>query len=72
MKYQSFPHQLTSFLFGLLFLIINPIVLADETEEIIETMPSWSTTEIHFQYGNLDTPSFAGGGDADTIIVWRF
>ncbi|MBD8526850.1 outer membrane protein OmpK [Pseudomarimonas arenosa] len=31
--------------------------------------PIWSTSEIHLQHGSLDTPSFAGGGDADTTIV---
>ena len=85
MKNQYFPHQLTSFLIGILFLFFNSLILADEKEEkeekgeIIETMPSWSTTEIHFQYGNLDTPGFAGGGDADTFITtlqhassWKF
>ncbi len=29
----------------------------------------WSTTEAHFTYGNLDTPTFAGGGDSDTFIL---
>ncbi len=29
---------------------------------------TWSNTELHLQYGALDTPSFAGGGDKDTLI----
>lgn len=29
----------------------------------------WSSTEIHYQNGRLDAPSFAGGGDARTSIV---
>ncbi|MCP4003313.1 MAG: nucleoside-binding protein, partial [bacterium] len=29
---------------------------------------TWSNTELHLQYGSLDTPSFAGGGDKDTLI----
>ena len=28
----------------------------------------WSNTELHLQYGNLDVPSFAGGGDSDHLI----
>jgi len=28
----------------------------------------WSNTELHLQYGALDVPSFAGGGDKDTTI----
>lgn len=28
----------------------------------------WSTTELQFQYGNLDVPQFAGGGDDGTVI----
>ncbi len=28
----------------------------------------WSNTELHIQIGKLDTPTFAGGGDKDTII----
>lgn len=28
----------------------------------------WSNTELHIQYGTLDVPSFAGGGDKDTLI----
>ena len=29
----------------------------------------WSTTEAHLQYGNLATPTFAGGGDSKTLIL---
>lgn len=29
----------------------------------------WSITEIHYQYGTLDIPEFAGGGDEDTKIL---
>jgi nucleoside-specific outer membrane channel protein Tsx len=39
----------------------------------------WSTTELQLQYGELDTPEFAGGGKADTTIltfqhasVWKY
>ena len=28
----------------------------------------WSNTELQLQYGNLDTPAFAGGGDATQLI----
>ena len=28
----------------------------------------WSKTELHFQYGNLAVPTFAGGGDAEHFI----
>jgi nucleoside-specific outer membrane channel protein Tsx len=28
----------------------------------------WSNTELHLQFGNLDIPSFAGGGDRSTTI----
>ena len=28
----------------------------------------WSNTELHIQYGTLDVPTFAGGGDKDTMI----
>ena len=28
----------------------------------------WNITELHLQYGNLDVPAFAGGGDADHLI----
>ena len=28
----------------------------------------WSITEAHFAYGNLDIPTFAGGGDSDHFI----
>ncbi len=28
----------------------------------------WSNTELHLQFGTLDTPSFAGGGDKSTLI----
>lgn len=33
------------------------------------TAAEWSNTELHLQYGNLDVPTFAGGGDADHFIV---
>lgn len=29
----------------------------------------WSVTELHFQYGNLEVPNFAGGGREDTLII---
>ena len=29
----------------------------------------WSTTELHIQYGTLDTPEFAGGGEKDTLLL---
>ena len=29
----------------------------------------WSITEFHYQYGNLDAPSFAGGGNMETHIL---
>jgi len=29
----------------------------------------WSTTEIQFQYGHLDVPQFAGGGEDATSII---
>ena len=29
---------------------------------------NWSDTEIHLQLGNLDVPSFAGGGNAEHVI----
>ena len=39
----------------------------------------WSNTEVHLQIGNLDVPSFAGGGSADHVIYtlqhasgWRY
>lgn len=32
------------------------------------TAADWSNTELHIQVGNLDVPSFAGGGDADHVI----
>jgi hypothetical protein len=28
----------------------------------------WSNTELHLQFGTLDTPAFAGGGDQSTTI----
>ncbi|MCP3962220.1 MAG: nucleoside-binding protein [bacterium] len=28
----------------------------------------WSNTELHIQFGTLDTPTFAGGGEKDTKI----
>lgn len=28
----------------------------------------WSNTELHIQYGDLDIPSFAGGGSSDHLI----
>ncbi|MCY4642887.1 MAG: nucleoside-binding protein [Gammaproteobacteria bacterium] len=28
----------------------------------------WSVTELHVQYGNLDVPSFEGGGHSDHLI----
>ena len=31
----------------------------------------WSNTELHLQYGNLDVPTFAGGGDA-THLIYTF
>ncbi len=33
------------------------------------TAADWSVTEIQLQYGNLETPSFFGGGDADTFSL---
>ena len=29
----------------------------------------WNVTELHFQYGNLDVPTFAGGGHEQTFIL---
>ena len=31
----------------------------------------WSNTELHLQYGNLDVPTFAGGGDV-THVIYTF
>jgi len=31
--------------------------------------PQWSTTELQFQYGHLNTPKFAGGGK-DWTMIW--
>ena len=31
--------------------------------------PQWSTTELQFQLGNLETPEFAGGGSQWTPII---
>ena len=28
----------------------------------------WSNTELQLQYGNLDIPTFAGGGDSVHLI----
>ncbi len=32
------------------------------------TAADWSNTELHIQIGNLDVPTFAGGGDSDHVI----
>lgn len=32
------------------------------------TAADWSNTELHIQIGNLDVPSFAGGGSSDHVI----
>ncbi len=29
----------------------------------------WSINELHYQYGKLDTPNFAGGGSANTQVL---
>ena len=29
----------------------------------------WSFTEVHFKYGKLDIPEFAGGGSVNTDIL---
>src|ERR1700750_2553284 len=31
--------------------------------------PQWSTTELQFQFGKLETPKFAGGGSQWTPII---
>lgn len=36
---------------------------------IVAYTADWSTTELHLQYGELVTPDFAGGGEADTTII---
>jgi nucleoside-specific outer membrane channel protein Tsx len=43
----------------LLFCIRPPAVEAAE----------WSVNEVHFLYGTLDAPGFAGGGNADTAVL---
>ena len=32
------------------------------------SVAGWSITEVHLQYGNLDVPTFAGGGHSDHLI----
>ena len=45
----------------------GPVVLV-----ILSTLPArgaeWSNTELQLQFGNLDIPTFAGGGDSDHFI----
>lgn len=63
----------------------DAIVSAETTTDLPPPSPppyvpaTWSTTELQFQYGKLDSPSFAGGGSAWTRIFtiqhssgWRF
>ena len=46
-----------------LILTLSPLLLWQPA-----TAEDWSSTELHIQYGNLDIPSFAGGGDSDHLI----
>ena len=48
-----------------------PLIFILVTFSITDTAAAfeWSTTELHYQYGNLDTPAFAGGGNAETHIL---
>ena len=45
-------------IYSVFFVFSNPVHALD-----------WSVTELHFQYGNLDVPTFVGGGDEQTLIV---
>lgn len=63
-----FKKYFTSLL--LIFLILSlsfSVTAHDESDD--PAFIKWSTTELHYQYGNLDTPEFAGGGNEDTHIV---
>ncbi len=48
--------QIWIFIFILLFISVKPYA------------SDWSTTEVHYQHGKLDTPAFAGGGKNSTQI----
>jgi len=54
---------------GLLALSVAASTATAQVAEIPEPSPGWSTTEIHLQYGILDTPSFAGGGSEATFVT---
>lgn len=51
---------------SLIFLLI---VLTLTNLSTILLAADWSTTELHYQYGNLDSPGFAGGGDTPTTVL---
>ncbi len=46
-----------------LLLVLPPLMFAAPGHAF-----QWSNTELHLQYGNLEVPTFAGGGDATHLI----
>lgn len=49
--------------------IICGLALAPLLFSQVGLAADWSTTEVHYQRGKLDTPEFAGGGDEYTNIL---
>lgn len=45
-------------------ILIDAIIATPVQSDIFD----WANTELHYQYGNIDTPEFAGGGDEFTHI----
>ena len=45
-------------------ILINAAIYNQGQAQIFD----WAITELHYQYGNIDTPEFAGGGDEFTHI----
>lgn len=53
------------------FLIVVSVVMLIEiviSTPVRSEIFDWATTELHYQYGNIDTPGFTGGGDEFTHI----
>ena len=44
------------------------VLLFVSTASVSVPAVQWSNTELQLQYGNLDIPTFAGGGDSDHLI----
>jgi nucleoside-specific outer membrane channel protein Tsx len=68
MKYKSSAKQLFEKFFSRIFIWVVIFPIATFSNSTLVNAFDWSTTELHYQFGNLDAP-FRGGRDSETHIL---